>query len=148
MRIQARLKSCSGSRLSTIIGWSCLAALLLSSAWNLLRIVVVEDAARTGRFSAGTLPVLACAVLAIAITGLMSRTPVGLFATVLALSTTAAFLVIWTVVLFWSFFGAGSFEASRQHVGAAVTLGATLLCVVGAGLLVLDGRGVRRTETA
>jgi uncharacterized membrane protein len=131
----------SGSLLSTVIGWSCLAALLLPGASYLLRIVVTDDPEWTGRLLAGALPVIAGAVLAIAIAGLMSRTPVGLFATVLALSTTAAFLITLILVSFWAFFGAGSYEASRPHIGVAVTLGAMLMCAIGAALLVLDGRG-------
>lgn len=141
MEMQALPISRSGSRLSTIIGWGCLVALVLAVSWNLLRIVVVENSELTGRSFAGSLPVLACAVLAIAITGLVARTPVGLFASALALSTIAAFLITLIVVFFWSFFSADSYEASRPHVGVALTLGATLLCVFGAGLLVLDGRG-------
>lgn len=139
MEMQARPKSRSGSLLSTVIGWGCLAALLLASAWNLWN-VVTDDPDRAGRFFEGTGPVLAGAVLAIMIAGLLSRTPIGLFATVLALATTFAFFITLVVVWFWAYFGAGSYEASRPQIGAFVTLGATLLCAVGAVLLVVDGR--------
>jgi len=148
MGMQARPKSRSGSLFSTIIGWGCLVALLLPSVWNLLRIVVTDDAEWTGRLVVGSFPVLAGAVFAIAIAGLMSRTPVGLFATVLALCTSVAFVISLIVVWFWAYFGAGSYEASRPQIGVAVTLGATLFCAVGAALLVLDGRGENAGDPA
>jgi len=139
--LQTRPMSRSGSQLSTVIGWGCLAALLLPSTWNLLTTLVADDPGWAGRPFGVTFAVIAGAVLAITIAGLMARTPVGLFATALALFTTAAVLVTLVVVWFWAFFGQGSYETSRPHIGLAVTLGATLLCAFAAALLVLDGRG-------